>query len=179
MKTSLYEQWAEVYEMLGMSQEFNSFYSHTPIIQPFGELHPWLIPVITGVTVDKLFKCFREKGMKINDLVGLEERRCTDLIECSSLVCTDNGKNLPVNINSRPEQILGLMSVEEYFLLSLWHLVAYDSCLDDSSVTVCSGTRLGYTIPQVFYCSDAKEINVAVYSGTVTSRRAPRLIYRP
>jgi hypothetical protein len=74
---------------------------------------------------------------------------------------------------------LGPMSVEEYFLLNLWHLVAHNSCLDDSSVTVCSGTRLGYTIPQVFYCRDAKEINIALYSGQITSRCAPRLIYRP
>jgi hypothetical protein len=116
--------------------------------------------------------------MKIKDLVGLEERRCSDLIECSSLVCTDGGTNLPITTNAGPEQILGTMSVEEYFLLSLWHLEAYGSCLDDSSVTVCSGTRLGYTIPQVSYCSDAKEINVTVYSGRISSRCAPRLIYK-
>lgn len=179
--STLKEQWAEVYQMLDLGREFEEFHLRNPIMMPLdGASGLWLIPVIAGVTIGKIFEGFETKGVKVIDRIGLGNR--SDLVLPNSyLVATDGGTNLPIRMASIPEKLVGLMNIQEYFLINLWHLIAYASCLDDSSVTVCSGTRLdGWRIPCVLYFSKTKVVDVHESRvETMGNRCGPRLAYAP
>lgn len=157
--------WVKTYEWLGTAFD--------PNILPIASPAYWHIPVLSGLTPNKVVKIFRRLGVDmslyVDDLdtsVPINDRDPKNgsyLISCKAIIEADEeNKNLSANmLTNRGFRGLTLL---ERLLLELAYYLATTKHLDITNVTLCSGSRLSDgDVPGVSWSTNSCEVYVSWY----------------
>lgn len=177
--------WAKVYEVLGMSKEYSEFVkAHEAKANP----DLWIIPVLKGVTCNKVVQVLRGLNVKFNlyaddlDKAVPENDRDPNrddsyLIGFAKNVEADE-ENKSKSANKLAEGNHKGITLLERLMLELAYFLATKQHLDVKNITLCTGSRDsdGY-VPRVYWDADHAGVFVDWYSpdyafGVLRSRSA-------
>lgn len=162
--------WSLTYMLLGMETELNDFLSSHPNPK-IADPNVWALPVIRGVTLEKVTGVFRELGISVNahisDLTnGVPTNDRDPVMDDSYDVCFRRTVEAdPENANQSAEDrtqkaVIGNTLLERH-LLGLGFYLSTGRFLDPKSATLCSGSRyLGGGVPTMNWDQRTHEIRI-------------------
>lgn len=162
--------WQKVYETLGMASEYVEF------VQPFEEdPNLWRVPVIKGVTSNKVVLALRGLGVDVytyvDDLdngVPFNQRNPNNgsyTISFKRTIEADK-ENKNLSANQLKQQNHNGNTLLERLLLELGYFLATNRHLDVKNITLCSGSRdSDGNIPRVDWDSKYRGVYVDWYDS--------------
>ena len=141
--------WAKVYKQLGMEAEFNDFFDKK-FANAGSDPGIWYVPVIKGVTPNKIVKVLRGLGVNVytytDDLDTGVPTNDRDPSKGSYVVgfkknIEADPENANQSANDRKKKKAKDITLLERLLLELGYFLATGNHLDVENVTLCSGSR--------------------------------------
>ncbi|MEK7061632.1 MAG: hypothetical protein AAB957_00005 [Patescibacteria group bacterium] len=158
--------WRKVYKALGMITEYDSEIASLAISEQEGL---WTIPVLKGVTCNKVVASIKESGGSIHsnyDVVLFNDRSPNN--DGSYSVCfkqnieaDEENKNLSAD-SLRNKEVKGITLLER-LLLGFGYLLATGSNLDKEGFTRCAGSRDSNDNVPIMYCDYDNSVYVTSF----------------
>lgn len=179
--------WQKVYQTLGMLDEYENF---TKTRSAEEDPNLWEMPVVKGITCNKVVAAMRKLDVKfylyadnLDKAVTKNDRDPSNgsyIIGFRRMIEADEeNKNLSANeLTKRNHKGITLL---ERLLLELGYFLATGKHLDESNVTLCTGSRYSDDyVPRVSWHSDYRTVYVGWYDpdgsdGLLRSRSAVSL----
>ncbi len=168
--------WAKVYEALGT--EYDSEIASLAIAE---QEDLWTVPVIKGLTCNKVVAGLRNMGVKVYTYIDdLDEnitvndrdpnRDGSYTVSFHSNVEADE-ENRSQSANQRKEKGCKDITLLERLLLELAYFLSTGKHLDEENWTLCAGSRsfVG-RVPSVFWLSDSHKVYVSWYFSGIRDR---------
>lgn len=148
--------WRKVYRLLGMEDEFSKHAAGFAVLSRnlFDPLS-WIVPMVKGLTLSRVIKAFREKGVKIHH-DGWMDKLTNDRDPQKGSYLVSFRRNMdadPENLNWAAKTLAdrgheGATFVER-LLLGFGFFAETGGHLDPKTTTLCTGSRYGKEVPYV------------------------------
>lgn len=165
--------WLRIYRKLGMEAEFRTALPN--LNQVVANDNLWWVPVITGLTSNKIVACLRRLGVTVdlytNDLDTGVPTNDRDPARGSYTVCFHRTIEADPEHHNKSAQMLTEAGVQgitllECLLLELAFFLQTGDHLDKENVTLCSGSRFSDgDVPSVDWDRDDRQLAVSWYDA--------------
>lgn len=172
-KEKVYLPWSKVYDLLGMSEEYNSVIASLAITEQEGL---WTVPVLKGVTCNKIIAGYKKAGVNVwaydDDLdkyVTVNDRdpnRDGSYSVSFKTTVEADEENKNQSADQRRAEECKDITLLERLLMGLAYFLVTGKHLDVKNWTLCSGSRGSSDfVPDVGWDSYSRKVFVVWYDS--------------